>query len=455
MKRAFKRKYRFVFLDRVSFYFGETQEDPQIHWILTFEGRIDFPRLKRAVRLSLDAEPILGCRLIYDPIIPWWERRRDLDDLENCRLVQTEDVERSINAFLTTPLDPFVDPQIQLCVFRKSEDILVVNINHMIMDAGGGKEYLHLLADLYNRLREDPDFKPAANLAGTRSLRQVSRQFTLLQKAKVVRRSLRDLKSDSFHLLEKIHLKTGRRKGASNPVASDWGLPLKYGNMKDRTYILRKIPAPVVRRLKEYARSHGATLNDAMLTAFYRAIHEQFAPHPEESMRVRATADLRRYLPGNRGEALCNLTNYVHVNLGRCLGTSFPETLVRVRDRMLSLKADFIGLGDLPISVAFKFIPFWFTQELARLDSMHWKNAKPVPTYSNVGELRSDLLHFDGLPIINACLTGPITYAPAFILGITGFKGTLTLNAGITNAAQNGPILNRLFDGMEKEIFSV
>lgn len=440
-------------MDGVLFYLRETREDQQIHGILTLGGRLDFVRFQRAVRLSLDAEPILGCRLIYHPIAPWWEGREDPDDPGYCRLIQTDDVERSVNAFLTAPLDPFLDPLVQVRVFRKNDDIIVVKISHMIMDGGGTNEYIYSLADFYNRLKDDPCFKPVVNMTGTRSLRQVSRQFTLLEKAKILRRSLRDFKCSGMYLLDKIRIQTGRRNEHPGPV---WGLPLKEGSKGDRIFIIRRIPADLVNRLKEYAQSHGATLNDAMLTAYYRAIHQQFAPQPRESMSIRTIANLRRYLPGNGGEALCNLCGYVPVNLGYCLGTGFPETLVRVRDRMLSQKADFIGLGVFPISIVTKFLPFYLRKKLARLelDCMDRGYVKPVPKFSNVGDMISDRLRFDGMTVMDAYQVGPIGYAPGFTVGTAAFRGSLTLSVGICNASENGPIFNRLFDGMEKEILS-
>jgi len=48
-----------------------------------------------------------------------------------------------------------------------------------------------------------------------------------------------------------------------------------------------------------------------------------------------------------------------------------------------------------------------------------------------------------------------VGYAPAFIVGIAGFEGALTLSVGICNASRNGPIFSRLFDGMERELLMV
>ncbi|MEM5787096.1 MAG: hypothetical protein AAGU11_07235, partial [Syntrophobacteraceae bacterium] len=365
-------------------------------------------------------------------------------------LVHTEDGAASIGAFLTSPLDPFVDPVVQVRIFRQNSDILVVKIYHLVMDGGAANEYLYLLADIYNRLKVVPDFKPAVNLTGSRSLRQVSRRFSLLRKAKILRRSLRDLKCGGIYLLERIRFLAGGRKSSGRA----WGLPLTQRSKENRTFIVRKIPAHLVKRLKDYAQSHGATLNDAMLAAYFRAIHGLFAPEPEDSMRVRIISDLRRYLPGNRGEALCNLCAYVSINLGHYLGSSFMETLHCVRDRTISLKKDFMGLGIFPISIAAKFIPFYLVNKLGRfeVDCIDRGYIRPVPKFSNIGEMISNKLIFDKTPVSDAYQLGPVGYGPAFTVGIVGFEGSLTLSVGICDASWNGPVFNRLFDVMEREI---
>ncbi|MCE5333257.1 MAG: condensation domain-containing protein [Desulfobacteraceae bacterium] len=451
-----RKRYPFVFMDGVLFHIRETREDQQIHVILSFDGRLDFMRLRRALRLCLDAEPILGCRLIYHPIAPWWESREDPDNPETCRLVRTADSEESVDAFLTAPLDPFADPLVQVRVFRKHEDagdILVVKICHLIMDGAGGNEFLRLLAANYNRLNVEPDFEPAVNLTGTRSLRQVSRQFTLLERAKILRRTLRDLKQSSIYLLDKFRVPKDSMSAHPRPA---WGLPLTDGGREDRAFVLRRIPAHLAKRCEGYARSHGATLNDVMLTAFYRAMHEQFAPRPRKSMRIRTIANLRRYLPGREGEALCNLCAYVPVNLGYHLGAGFLETLLRVRDRMLAHKADFIGLGVFPMSIGWKYLPFCLRIKISRLElaGMARGIVRPAPKFSNVGDMAAEKLQFDGIKVTDAYQVGTIGYGPAFTVGVTGFEGSLTLSIGICNASRNGPIFSRLFDGMEREILT-
>ena len=45
----------------------------QIQAVLRLDGRLDYNKLARAVRLSVDIEPVLGCRFI-EHAPPYWKR---------------------------------------------------------------------------------------------------------------------------------------------------------------------------------------------------------------------------------------------------------------------------------------------------------------------------------------------------------------------------------------------
>src|SRR5947207_15718588 len=55
--------------------------DMQVHCVLAFDRHLDERRLARALRLALDAEPVLGCRFVPGVLRSHWLRRDDLDAL--------------------------------------------------------------------------------------------------------------------------------------------------------------------------------------------------------------------------------------------------------------------------------------------------------------------------------------------------------------------------------------
>ncbi len=48
--------------------------DMMIQMELELDHRLDDERLARAVELTFDAEPVLGCRFVKHPKMPYWER---------------------------------------------------------------------------------------------------------------------------------------------------------------------------------------------------------------------------------------------------------------------------------------------------------------------------------------------------------------------------------------------
>ncbi len=168
---------------------GRAGHDSLLHCILTFDGRIDEKRLDKAFRLSLDAEPVLGCRFVDKGRQPYWERKEDLDREGRVGIAEVNDAIQAVLAYMVEPIDPCDGPQIQARLFRSENDTLCLKINHMAVDAGGVKEYAELLSDIYRRLEKYSCYIPQVNSTGSRSRMQVIRAFGFSEKVKIVRRS--------------------------------------------------------------------------------------------------------------------------------------------------------------------------------------------------------------------------------------------------------------------------
>lgn len=63
------------FVDRTVYVGGELGfYRAQLGGVVLFDGRLDEARLGRALRHLLDAEPVLGCRLVANAVPPVWQR---------------------------------------------------------------------------------------------------------------------------------------------------------------------------------------------------------------------------------------------------------------------------------------------------------------------------------------------------------------------------------------------
>ena len=139
----------------------------QIQTILKFDGILDFEKLSRAVRLSVDAEPVFGCRFVEsDP--PYWKRLDNLDKVKFCFFEETDNPEEAIKRFLESPLDMDNEPNVKVKLIRSGQyDTLCIKINHACCDGAGAKEYIQLLSDIYSCIdEENAAFVPKPRIGG-------------------------------------------------------------------------------------------------------------------------------------------------------------------------------------------------------------------------------------------------------------------------------------------------
>jgi NRPS condensation-like uncharacterized protein len=394
--------------------------------------------MTRAVRLSLDAEPVLGCRFVEGRWRPYWERRNDLDRVKLLHLTETADVEEVQMRFLTTPMDPCTDLLVQVEILRSGTDTLCIKMSHVVADGGGMKEYVDLLATIYRRLAEEPGHVVTPNLRGRRSLHQISNRFGFWDKLRIVRSGLQDMKRSNF-------------------PAPYWNFPFDEGGCPaepKRAFVIRRLGPDRLPIIREYGHKQKATLNDVMLAAFCRVLHDLIKPEPDVHLRLRMFADLRRYLPAAKGEAICNLSGLVHLNIGTELGAAFDDTCVRVRDRMNVMRAGFPGLGDLSMAaIALKWFPFFLARKQFRFVLRQLiRSGNIPPILTNWGPIEPDRADFGDITVAHAFGAPPAVFPPFFSLTVTSFRETLTLCTGfLENAIERGKVED-LLDRLENEL---
>ncbi|MCK4394804.1 hypothetical protein KAX17_18045, partial [Candidatus Bipolaricaulota bacterium] len=140
-------------------YLGRNGADQQARCVISFAGRINANQMAHAVRLTIDVEPVLSCRFVVRPWRPYWERRDDLDQIELLSVVKGAHLKDELWRFVTMPLDPFADPQVQASIFRSDRDTLCIKLNHVAADGEGVKQYAYLLATTYRKLTTDPSYR--------------------------------------------------------------------------------------------------------------------------------------------------------------------------------------------------------------------------------------------------------------------------------------------------------
>lgn len=411
--------------------------DLQIHCIITCQGNIDQALLGKAMRLSFDAEPVLGCRFVEGKWRQYWRRRDDLDRVELCTLVKTNNPDQDIVGFLSTPLNQYDDPLIQATIFRSQNDTLCLKVNHIVTDAGGVKEYLRLLTTIYRELVRNPEYRPPINLSGRRSHGQITERLSTPDKLRLLLRSLALWRGEVY-------------------PRSNWSFPSQGRDLSVRTFLIHRIEPKVYERIKAYSRQYRCTINDIMTAAFYRAFFQLLRPVPNTPLRLGITVNLRRYRPDNTGEAITNLAALFLLNIGVRIGDSFEETVHLVQQCMNLHKKKHIGLELTRTSIFnFRWLPFaWGRRMIALVGRLNllWGPKSPPPWLTNMGVLNKEDLSFGNVEVTDAFLAAPIAFPPFFAVGLSGFQNTLTMSVGFCPNSTDAQKVERLFRLVEENL---
>lgn len=412
--------------------------DLQIHYVISFAEKLDEQRLARALRLSLDAEPVLGCRLIEKDGRQYWQRRKDLDTLKLVEIIETDQQEDEVHKYLVEPLDLDNDPLVQARLLRADSDTLCIKVNHIVADAAGVKEIVEMVANIYTELGNKPSLRPLPNIYGCRSVEQILRQFGLVSRLR--------------HLGQLVQTYARELIPPRN-----WHVPYSsISDISERFFVIRRIDKSLFLQIVKYAKSSNCTVNDILVAAFYRALYAFLNPSPDTPLRLGTTVNLRRYLPSAKGEAITNLAAMFYLNIGDSPGMSMNETIRKVNAAMAEQKKGDIGMGDKRYAL---FTTRRLSFEKARkLYFAHLKFKAKIgpkavpPLLTNMGPLEIKHMDFAGTPIDDAYLTPPLAFPPAFICGISGFDKSFTFSVGFCEPALKREAINDLLSLVEKEL---
>lgn len=387
----------------------------QIQAIMRLDERLDFDKLKRAVRLSVDAEPILKCRFVEDAS-PYWKPLENIGVIDFCCIEETDNVDQAIENFIQSPLDMDNDPMVKVKLIRaKQYDVLALKIDHTCVDGAGAQEYIKFLADIYSNIgQENETFTLEPRIAG---------------------------RKDQDRLFAEL--------GITNPDAlfipgSDistptWPFPWEKGGSNTACVSICRIPFEHTDSMIKYAKSAGVTLNDLILTAYYRALLEMGQPIYGLPLEILTTVDLRRYLPGHKTQAIRNFSGSEKTKLSMSINEPFTKTLQRVAGMMKEIKKKYPGLQSAIGLERIERLNFGATlgyyqasQEARKIRSFCplYYGDKCVPTLSNIGYLSRSLIKFGSSTVIDAYIVPPVIRAPGLLLMANSYNSILTLAIG-------------------------
>ncbi|MEN6462776.1 MAG: condensation domain-containing protein [Syntrophomonas sp.] len=402
----------------------------QIQTVITFDQYLDADVLKKAVRLSLDAEPVLRCQFIENDKKPYWKPFEKPDEIQWFELLQSDNKQAAIEQFLKSPF--YCEEQmLSVQLIRASDnDTLCVKICHACSDAAGLKQYLQLLAQIYSSLLKDSHYKPKPNTK--RRLDQKS-YFEAL-----------DIKDPRALLDPHAQL---------TPPAT-WAFPYHGVESEEMHVSMRRFTGESFDRIRALGKTHDATINTIILTSFFRSMFKLLNPPPGDDREICLTMDLRRSFKTDPSQDICNLSITVAASTYRVEEEAFLETLKRVSRSIDELRHAQVGLSRAVIIEAQEAMEYsqLFTLFQA-VKPQVLETGKVPPTLTNMGIISP--LQFGQLPANNAYLVPPTVNAPGFLLGVSTYNRTLTLIANYYEPSHRAEDVNALMDFMADELNSL
>lgn len=395
---------------------------------LVFPTRLDAGLLERAVRLSLDAEPVLGCALETSFFTAWWRRLDNLDGRVPFSVVETTETDAEWHRFVGGRVSD-TGPQVAVeLVHGTDHDEVFVRINHVASDGQAIKFYAYLLADIYSRLALAPDYVAHPNPTPRPSI------------------------SDAL-----ANLSTEQLEGASKepPRAKRefWKIPPKGLSGTGRDVRERSIDPATFRAIKAYCASSGCSLHDILLAALLRATARSFSTPAGGAMALDFSVDYRRYLDPDARDRIANISSAVSLAVPCSDGEPFAITLERVGEQTSALRDS-----------------LWGIRSMAKLERMCGRSLKPISVLmgsvgrknarkgvanaflSNFGVFDEERLGFAGVAPDSAVVFGPAPWGSGQLTAVSTYRDTMSVSMGFCNNDHDAASVEGVLDAMLEEL---
>lgn len=393
-------------------------------------GHLDADRLARAVRLSLDAEPVAGCAFRTDERRAYWQRMQGLDStVVLMREERATDPDATMRAFQAAEVRD-EGPQAAVALLRASgRDVLGIKVSHVLADGQAAKQYAYLLADIYSRLKMDPAFSPEPNLRRRPSGRDVWANLSPKQ-----RREARKAKS------------------WTSPT---WPAPEVGDPGSGLTYQWITLPPELFVAVKSYGSDRGCTVNDMMLTAVLRACISSLNPPAGVPLSLMYTADLRRYLHDSATLPISNVSISGSLDIECVNDECFEDTLRRVHQRMQRWAEMCHGAGPLASAEKIAGLGYRMTERLLGLAFRAGGSAdKTYPWFTNIGIIDDARLLFDGIGPDSGFMFGPGAVGVSIVPVISTYRDALSVSMGHGDSVENARLVGELLGSIASELRS-
>jgi NRPS condensation-like uncharacterized protein len=412
MNREKMKKYPVEMLDEYI-RLQESVNDHQIRCVLQFNSQLDVNRLRAAIIRSIDFVPLLSCQYSVTDGQPSWQELPF--NIDQALFIESDNFVEDHYPKYFKKIPTKDSPQIVFqLIKRENNDVLIINVNHMVFDGSGFKTYLYLLASLYSDIN-----KPVQFGSNVRSMDGLLKNINSVQQFGTLFRKTLD--TSKIDLLNQDEIDT----------------EIKLGQLK--------ISHDQAKTISALCHRYQFTLNDFILGLFASSLFRVGKNTQPEKLSIQMMFDLRRYATQYPVSEFGNFSSMESVTLENSQ-LSLIETVKEISNQTAKIKSNFPGIKNVVLlNSLFKLLP------INRFDSMVAKTIQSLGvSTSNLGVIDEQRLVFSGCELSECTMFTSIKNQPGLQLTFSTYKGGISLSILGNYSKANWLTVVRVLDAMKE-----
>lgn len=418
-----RKKYSSAGVGERMQYIAHKYNDTTMRFILHYPGKLHAETLSAATKAVIACVDVLHASFVPKSRMSHWRIHNDYTVADYFSIVECDgNPVKPAQSIALQGIGHNDKCQIQVTLVQGEESCaVVVRISHLVVDGSDGKYLLNKLAESYRMIEQKGNAKELEIKNGSRSAANAYSELGIKELASLAKTPFSDVKTDY-------------------PFAN----PKEHGPLR----MLRcTIPANVLGEARKKAKSDGATVNDLLLTACYRAYAKSTGR--EGAMSISAMMDLRSHCKDGTSAGLSNMSGGLGTSLEVQFENSFQSDLQKISEQTKEAKNNpLAGLEGMPfLHAATKTLPMWLLLQAA---DMVYSSLSLSMT--NLGNIALEPLTMNGAKPTEGIFGGPLKKKPSVQVGAASFDGTTELTILGDFVTEDMESLQKFLNGIRAEV---
>lgn len=405
-------------------YLVHEYNDNTVRFVLRYPGLLDPDVMCAATKAIIEQVDILHGSFYNDALNAYWMIHGEYDESSFFQYIQTQgDPFVTAQSLSLLPILSDSKTQLRVCLTQNdTESAVAVNIGHLCVDGGDGKYLLGKLTESYDLILKSGNADGLEVKNGSRAPEQMYYYVSPKEMLSLVKIPGSDVKSE-FYFPNDL-------PGRANMVRTVIG-------------------ADTMSTARKKAKAEGATANDLLLTAVYRAYSQMPQVDANAPMSVMSMMDLRRHCDDGESDGLCNMSGTFPTKLAEGVHGDFSDTLAEVAAQTRAAKENpLAGMDGMPlIHGAVRTMPMKVLLLVA---------GKVYSSFSlgltNLGNIDCKTLAMGDIVPTEGLFGGPLKKKPGMQVSAASFDGVCSLCIAGNYNAEDVKLLDTFLNRISAEI---